>query len=86
MKYGDVAAQAKANPGRSYDLRNCWTAASHSLPTLFKTIPSPPSQTDLTDPPLHLTLATRDTSFLTYCLLSVMFKPSFSLLLISFTL
>ena len=37
-------------------------------------------------PPLHLTLMTRNIFFLTWFLLSVIFKPSYSLLLISFTL
>ena len=41
------------------------TTASHSLPTLSITTPSPPSQTYLTDPPFHLTLKTRDNFFLT---------------------
>ena len=62
------------------------TTASHSPPTLSITTFSSPSQTYLTDPPLHLTLTTRDAFFLTWCLLSVIFKPSFLLLLISFTL
>ena len=41
------------------------TTASHSPPTLSITTPSPPSQTYLTVPPLHLTPTSRDTFFLT---------------------
>ena len=42
-------------------MRSCWTTASHFPPTLSITTSSPPSQTYLTDPPLHFTLTTRDT-------------------------
>ena len=38
---------------------------SHSPPTLSITIPSPLSQSYLTVPPLHLTLSTRETFYLT---------------------
>ena len=62
------------------------TTASHSPPTLYITTPSPPSQTCLTDPPLHLILLTRETFFLTKCCCWLILKPSFPLLLISFTL
>ena len=51
---------------------------SHSPPTLSITTPSPPSQTFLTDPPLHHTLTTRDTFFLILCVSTVIFKPSYS--------
>ena len=37
-------------------------------------------------PPLHLTLTTRETFFITKCCCRLIFKPSFLLLLISFTL
>ena len=84
--HGYKAAQAEARPGRSSDLRSCWTAASHFPPTLSITTPSPLSQTYLTDAPLHLTLTSRDTFFLTKSCCRIIFKPSFPLLLISFTL
>ena len=71
---------------RSLDVRSCRTAASHSHPTLSITTPSPPSQTYFTDPPLHLTLTARDTFFLTKYCCQLICKPSFPLLLISFTL
>ena len=62
------------------------TKASHSPPTLSITTPSPPSQIYITDPPLHLTLTSHDTFFLTKCCCRLIFKPSYPLLLISYTL
>ena len=61
-------------------MRRCRTAASHSPLTLNITTPSLLSQTYLTDPPLHLTLSTRDIFFLTKCC-RLIFKPFFLLLL-----
>ena len=83
-----LVAQTEAKPGRSYDLWICRTTASHSPHTLSITTPSAPSQTYFTDHPLHLTLrlTARETFFLTKYCCRLIFKPSFLLLLISFTL
>ena len=59
---------------------------SHYPPTLSITTPSPPSQTYIPPPPLHLTLMGRETFFLTKSCCRLIFKPSFLLLLISYTL
>ena len=86
FRHTPEAAQTEAKPRRSSNLRSCHTKTSHSPSTLSITTPSPLSQTYLTDPTLYLTLTARDTFFLTKCCCRLIFKPSFILLLISFTL
>ena len=76
----------KPRPGRSQVLGSCRTTTSQTPPTLSITTPSPPFQTYLPPPPLHLTLTVRETLFLTKSCCRLIFKPSFLLLLISFTL
>ena len=78
------AAQAEASPGRSQDLKKCWTAnfSFPSHPFHNYSLLSIPTLPDRPSPSPHIF----DSCLHHKMLLSVLIKQSFSLLLISFTL